>query len=122
MFIPPRDVIDQFKNQENNEEGAKIQSMHLVISKNIADELFKDVQSVYVNYISDVKKIFVVPSDDLVFKKMHDPLQLLLKDKNISGEKSIALHELIIDHELDDTDRIVNLEIRLSKRMLVIQL
>jgi hypothetical protein len=29
----------------------------------------------------------------------------MLKDRNLKGDKAIAIHEILIDHELDPTDR-----------------
>ena len=38
-------------------------------------------------------------------KKLHKAKQHMLKDRNLKGDKSIALHELLIDNEIDSTDR-----------------
>ena len=122
MFIPPKKHIDQFADQPSPMGKVRLQNSYLVLDKAVAELIFSHVTNVYVSYRAEVKKVFVVSSEDEIFRKLHSPALLMLKDKSSQGDKSIALHETLIDYELDSTDRSLSYEIREEKKMLVVQL
>ncbi len=124
MFIPPNKYLDKLvekKQQEKDLGKIFLKSNHLIIANEIAENLFNNVHHVYVSFKPDVKRLFIVPNTDEVFRKLHDPAQQMLKDLPQKNSKSIALHEVLIDNDLADIDRALEYEIREKKQMLVIQ-
>ena len=57
-----------------------------------------------------------------VFKKIHKAGQQMLKDRNLKGDKSIALHEILIDHQIDETDRELTYELAPGMKILNVKL
>ena len=45
------------------------------------------------------------------FVKVHEPTQFLLKSRNLKGDRTLAIREILIDNDLDTTDRILQYEI-----------
>jgi hypothetical protein len=56
------------------------------------------------------------------FKKMHQAGQFMLKNKNLQGDKTVAIHEILIDNELDEEDKELFFEIQGQGKILNIQL
>jgi hypothetical protein len=124
MFIPPNKYLDKLvekKQQEKDLGKIFLKNNHLIIANEIVENLFSNVHHVYVSFKPDVKRLFIVPNTDEVFRKLHDPAQQMLKDLPQKNSKSIALHEVLIDNDLADIDRALEYEIREKKQMLVIQ-
>jgi len=124
MFIPPNKYLDKLvekKQQEKDLGKIFLKNNHLIIANEIVESLFSNVHHVYVSFKPDVKRLFIVPNTDEVFRKLHDPAQQMLKDLPQKNSKSIALHEVLIDNDLADIDRALEYEIREKKQMLVIQ-
>lgn len=105
MFIPPSNYKDSIKTAKKAENKVQLKSSHLVINHKIAKEAFGDQQNVNVVYYSDRHTLMIAPISDEIFKSLHKANKLMLKEKNLKGDKSIALHEILIDHQVDDTDR-----------------
>ena len=114
MFIPPSKLQEQLRAQrDGNKAPVRLQSSHLLIDREVASEAFGNDQNVYTIYYPDKRTLMIAPVSDEVFKKLHKAAQQMLKDRNQRGDKSIALHETLIDHAIDDTDR--DLEYELQK-------
>lgn len=122
MFIPPKKYLTQLAEEKNATIGkVYLKNTHLIIADEIANEIFENVNHVYISYKPDIKRLFIVPNSDEVFRKLHDPSQQMIKERTHQNEKSIALQEILIDNELANTDRNMEYEIRGNKKMLVIQ-
>ena len=57
------------------------------------------------------KKMLITPVISQWFVKMHQPTQFLLKSRNLKGDRTLAIREILIDNDLDTTDRILEYEI-----------
>ncbi|SFE49661.1 hypothetical protein [Thermoflexibacter ruber] len=124
MFIPPNKYLDKLVEQKQQEKDLGkvfLKNSHLVIANEITEILFSNVHHVFVSFKSDIKRLFIVPNTDEVFRKLHDPAQQMLKDLPQNNCKSVALHEILIDNDLADIDRTLEYEIREKKQMLVVQ-
>ena len=42
---------------------------------------------------------------------MHEPTQFLLKSRNLKGDRTLAIREILIDNDLDTTDRTLTYEL-----------
>lgn len=105
MFIPPQKFIPLKNEAIANDNPIRLQSSHLLIDREIASQVFKNDHNAYVVYYPKNNSLLVAPVSDELFKKLHKANQHMLKDRNLEGDKSIALHELLIDNQLDDSDR-----------------
>lgn len=99
-----------------------LKSAHLHIPGTIAQQVFGEEQQAYLAYQPDRSILLVAPASRQWFYKMHQPSQHLLKTRNLQGDKTIALHEILIDHALDDQDRTLDYVIQDSSGILKITL
>lgn len=83
----------------------RLKSSHILIDQNIVAQIFGNDQNAYAVYYPKKKSLLLAAISDELFNKLHKASQHMLKDRNLNGDKSIAFHELLIDNQLDDTDR-----------------
>ncbi|MDX2302468.1 MAG: hypothetical protein NW226_06685 [Microscillaceae bacterium] len=122
MFIPPKKYLDHFKENSPVEvRQVYLKNMHLIVADEVAKEVFSEANFVYLSYKADIRRLFLVSFQDEVFRKLHEPSMQMLKQRGELPEKSIALHEILIDHDLSQEDRPLEYEIREGRKMLVIQ-
>jgi len=86
-------------------DGITLKASHLYIPGEIAAKVFGDEQRVYLAYQAERATLLVAPVSQQWFNKMHQPSQHMLKSRNLKGDKTIALHEILIDNALNDQDR-----------------
>ena len=87
-----------------------LQSSHVYLSADLAQKVFGQIHYAYVSYVEDQAHLLVTPVSSQWFAKMYDPTQFLLKDRNLRGDKTLAVREILIDNELDTSDRALNYE------------
>ncbi|MEM7575425.1 MAG: hypothetical protein AAF433_21155 [Bacteroidota bacterium] len=85
--------------------SVQLRNRHLIISADAAQNAFGDEVQVYLVYYPKGEMLLLAPMSDQDFKKVHDCGLTMLKIKNLAGDRSLSLEEIIIDHELDASDR-----------------
>ena len=85
--------------------GIKLRTQHLWISGDIAGTVFGDLDKVYTVYYPQLHALLLAPMDDEIFPTIHKGDLQMLKTRNLEGDKTISLQEIIIDHDLDESDR-----------------
>jgi hypothetical protein len=78
---------------------------HIIITKDIVSQLFSGESYVQVIYYENDGKLMLARDSDDIFKSFHKAKRELLKDKNLLGDKSINIRELVIDNDLDETNK-----------------
>ncbi|MEM9051974.1 MAG: hypothetical protein AAGC47_07985 [Bacteroidota bacterium] len=92
-------------------KGIALKSSHIYLSGEIANYVFGNVIHAYVNYAEDQDRLLITPVSSAWFTKMYEPNQLMLKERNLRGDKTLAIHEILIDHEIDPADRELEYEV-----------
>jgi len=82
-----------------------LKNSYLLIKVAVAREAFGDDMQVSVTYYPDRQTLLVAGKSKAFFEKIHKTSWLLLKDRNLLGDKSVNIRELLIDNDIDDTDR-----------------
>ncbi len=100
----------------------KLQSSHLIISASLALTVFEDAYTAYVSYKPENGVILVSANTNSWFRKLHETKEFMLKNKDLKGTKSIAIREMLIDHDIDAADRLLNFQLNEDKRYLKIDL
>ncbi len=118
MFIPPNRLKDNFKPTKEENGQVRLKSSHLLIDHKVATAIFEDDLNVNVVYYADRRTLMIAPKSEELFKTLHKAKQHMLKDRNAKGDKTIALHELLIDNEINSNDR--NLEFELQKELRIL--
>jgi hypothetical protein len=85
--------------------GVKLRTQHLWISSDIAESAFGDAPQVYVIYYPKQRALLLAPMDDEIFPTLHKAGLQMLKNRNLQGDKTISLQEILIDNDVDDTER-----------------
>ncbi len=105
MFIPPNRLKNNYSSGPNAGSKVRLKSSHLHIDQKVVTEAFGNNLNVFVVYYPDRHSLMIAPVSDGVFKKLHKAGQYMLKDRNLKGDKTIALHEILIDNQVNETDR-----------------
>ncbi|MEO0898104.1 MAG: hypothetical protein AAFY71_16965 [Bacteroidota bacterium] len=95
---------------------------HLYLPNSIVSQVFKEEENAFLAFYPEKKLLLLSPISNAFFKKLHPTTQHMLKRKNLKGDKSIALHELLIDHELNVSSEPLKYEFREKSTVLKIYL
>lgn len=87
------------------EPVAHLINRHLIIDAQTAATLFPEATHVNMVYYANSRTLLLAATQDELFKSLHKTTMQMVKNKNIRGDKSISLEELLIDQDLDDLDR-----------------
>jgi hypothetical protein len=83
----------------------KLKSQHLWISAELVTAVFGEATHAHVVYYPAQHSLLMAPKGDEIFPSLHKTALQMLKVRNLQGDKTLSLQEIIIDHEIDDTDR-----------------
>lgn len=78
---------------------------HLWLPAGIARDVFGTDRQVYTVYYPERGHLLLAPMSDTAFKSLHKCSLAMLKVRNVAGDASLSLQELLIDNDLDDSDR-----------------
>ena len=93
-----------------------LQSSHIFLENHLANKVFGQVHYAYASYRE--QQLLITPVSSQWFAKMYEASQFLLKTKNGNGDRAIAIHEILIENDIDVSDRDLNYEI-ISKTNLI---
>lgn len=91
-------------------ETIQLASGHLILNAAIAKEFFGEASHVNLVYYAQRKIMLLAPVDDDLFKSLHKTSMVMLKLKNSRGDKSVTIQEILIDNDIDATNRILNFQ------------
>lgn len=105
-------------------DGAQVclKRQHLWIAAEVAENAFGGERQIYAVYYANMGSLLLAPMSDSLFKQAHECSLIMLKDRSLKGDKSMSLQEIIIDHELDGTDRALPFTGAPGLRMLQVKL
>lgn len=83
----------------------KLRNRHLWVAAPLAAAVFGESSQAYMVYYPQQKALLMAPMDDALFPTVHKAGLQMLKTRNLQGDKSVSLEEVLIDHDLDETDR-----------------
>ncbi len=101
----------------------QLRSSHIILPQEIVQQVFGEEYNIYFMYQAEKKQLLAVPVSATWFKNLYkNTKQVLLKLRNAQGDRSLAIGELIIDHDLDDSDRMLEYKIEGKPGLLEITL
>jgi hypothetical protein len=89
-----------------------LKSQHIIVYQPMVEKFFSGETHVLLKYDTAEKVLLMAPASRNEFKVAHKAAQHMLKERNLKGDKSISIHEILIDHELDDNDRVLSFSIQ----------
>jgi len=87
-----------------------LKSSHIYLENDLVETIFENIHYAYIKYLKDQNRLLITPVSSQWFIKMYEPTQFLLKSRNLKGDKTLAIREILIDNDLDTTDRILEFE------------
>jgi hypothetical protein len=99
-----------------------LKASHIQLDNSIVSKVFQNIHYAYVAYVESQQRLLITPVSSQWFVKMYEPTQFLLKDKNLKGDKAIAIRELLIDNDVKQDDRELTFEIIEKTNLIKIQL
>ncbi len=82
-----------------------LKNSHLFIDATTVQQAFGNDPQVSVVYYPDRKTLLLAGKSKAFFEKLHETNWVVLKDRNLLGDKTVYLREILIDNDIDDTDR-----------------
>lgn len=89
----------------------RLKSSHIYLDDTLVSSVFGKVNFAYVTYVEEQQKLLITPVTSQWFVKMYKPTQFLLKSRNLKGDKTLAIREILIDNDLDMADRDLEYEL-----------
>ncbi|MFN3848627.1 MAG: hypothetical protein ACK4NY_04330 [Spirosomataceae bacterium] len=90
----------------------QLKSGHLVFDSELVNQLFGNDEQVNTVYYPERKDLLIAPRSKTFFQKLHKTSWTALKLKNPKGDKTIFIRDLLLDHDIDDTDRQLEFEVK----------
>lgn len=92
-------------------EKVALKSSHIFLDSELVETVFQNIHYAYVTYVKTQERLLITPVSSQWFVKMHEPTQFLLKSRNLKGDRTLAIREILIDNDLDMTDRALDFEV-----------
>lgn len=122
MYIPPHKLQNEMNLGVKSRSSIQLRSSHLSIHQKLVDKVFNNSPNVNIVYYSDRRTLMIAPSSDELFKSLHKAKQYMLKDRNDLGDKTIAIHDILIDNNISKEERELNYELLEGLNTISIQL
>ncbi|MCU0324258.1 MAG: hypothetical protein MUF45_03260 [Spirosomaceae bacterium] len=90
----------------------QLKSGHLLFESELVNQLFGNDEQVNTVYYPERKDLLIAPRSKTFFQKLHKTSWTALKLKNPKGDKTIFIRDLLLDHDIDDTDRQLEFEVK----------
>jgi hypothetical protein len=90
----------------------KLQNGHIIIPTDIVKTVLENEAQINWVFYADRNTLLLAAKSKLFFEKLHKTDWQTLKDKNIQGDKSLFIRAILIDNDLDDSDRDLVFEIK----------
>ncbi|MCF6224377.1 MAG: hypothetical protein L3J34_11705 [Flavobacteriaceae bacterium] len=82
-----------------------LKSSHIYLENDLVEAIFENIHYAYIKYLKDQNRLLITPVSSQWFIKMYEPTQFLLKSRNLKGDKTLAIREILIDNDLETNDR-----------------
>ncbi len=88
------------------EQDVTLSNGHIIIPAGLAREAFGSEQHVSWAFYPERNTLVLAAKSKGFFEKLHKTQEWqVLKDKNLRGDKSLFVRSLLLDHDLDETER-----------------
>jgi len=99
-----------------------LKSSHIYLENELVESIFENIHYAYIKYLPDQKRLLITPVSSQWFVKMYEPTQFLLKSRNLKGDRTLAIREILIDNDIDTSDRDLDFEIIEKTKLIKLKL
>ena len=96
----------------DSENCLLLKNGHIIIPAAIVKKWLDKDNHVNMVYYPERSQLLVAAKSKTFFEKMHKTKWMVLKYKNLSGDKTLYVREILIDNDLDEADRSLSFEIK----------
>ncbi len=121
MFIP-RKPLEQPTQPAFGADEVALQDGHLIIGCAIAQRAFGNTLTALLTYYPQRRTLLLARVSDEVFKTIHKAQQGLLKVRNSRGDLALSIQAILVDHQIDETNRSLPYELREGSGILMVTL
>ncbi len=123
MFLSPKDLTPRLqKLRTNREQPVLLRAEHLVLHAELAGLIFDKERTVYMVYYPARGVLMLAPRFNEVFKQLHKAKQYILKEVAGGNEYAVALHGILLDHNVQSDERFLSFEAEEAINMLTVHL
>jgi len=90
----------------------QLKNSNLLIEAPLAHEAFGTDNQAGIVYYPDRNTLLVAGKSKTFFEKLHRTHWVILKNRNLQGDRSVSIRDILIDNDLDDTDRPLKYELK----------
>lgn len=90
----------------------RLQSGHLVFDSDLVSQIMGSDEQINMVYYPERNDLLIAPRSKTFFQKLHKTSWTALKLKNPKGDKTAFVRDLLIDHEIDDSDRVLSYDVK----------
>jgi hypothetical protein len=83
----------------------KLHNGHIIIPVALVKTVLENDTQVNWVYYPERHTLLIAGRSKIFFEKMHKTHWQTLKDKNTQGDKALLVRAILLDNDLDDTDR-----------------
>jgi hypothetical protein len=99
-----------------------LEASHICIKKEVVEKIFGAETVVLSVFYAKDNYFMAAPASEELFRNIHKARQQMLKTKNAVGDKSISVQELILDNDIDETDRDLEFTVEEALHILKVKL
>lgn len=99
-----------------------LKSSHIYLESDLVETIFENIHYAYIKYLKDQNRLLITPVSSQWFIKMYEPTQFLLKSRNLKGDKTLAIREILIDNNIMTDDRELKFEIIEKTKLIKVSL
>lgn len=90
----------------------KLQNGHIIIPAEIVKEVLEDEVQINWVFYPERNSFLMAGKSKTFFEKLHKTAWQTLKDKSLKGDKSLFVRAILMDYDLDETDRDLDFEVK----------
>ncbi len=99
-----------------------LKSSHIYLENELVEAIFENIHYAYIKYLKDQNRLLITPVSSQWFVKMYEPTQFLLKSRNLKGDRTLAIREILIDNDIETKNRDLDFEIIEKTKLIKIKL
>lgn len=90
----------------------QLKNGHIILPVEMVSDVLQGEAQINFVYYPERSQLLFCAKSKTFFEKLHKTKWIMLKDKNLRGDKSWFVREILIDNDLEDTDRELPHEIK----------
>ncbi|TDB60381.1 hypothetical protein [Arundinibacter roseus] len=83
----------------------ELKNGHIIIPVSLVEQVLQGEEQINLVYYPERSQLLFAGKSKTFFEKLHATKWMRLKSKNAQGDKALFVREILLDYDLDDSDR-----------------